>query len=140
MKKPEHKEIPFSGKLITGEPIAVGQNFRTLKNLRYTDTHVKGVAGMAMINSAAIMDATYFKARSAFHFKKSQPAETHVLAQAYNTGLTAAQVLENKTAIPGVGNFEATELLTDASGFGRGRFSDAPDGQMIYANGVDTCI
>ena len=138
--KTEHKEIPFNGKLITADPAAIGQNFQTLTNLRYTDTHLRGIGGMTKINSAAVMDATYLKTRSAFHFKKSQPAETHVLVQAYNTGLTAAQVLENKTAIPGAGSFEATELLTDSTGFGLGRFSNAPDGQVIYCNGVDACI
>ncbi len=136
----QHKEILFNGKLMTAEPAAIGTNFRTLTNLRYTDTHVREVAGMSKINSAAVMDATYLKTRSAFHFMKSQPAESHVLAQAYNTGLTAAQVLDNVTAVPGVGSFDATELWTDSAGFGLGRFCGAPDGQMIYANGVDVCI
>ena len=86
----KHKEIPLNGKYVTAEPASIGPNFRTLTNLRYTDTHVKGVAGMTKINSAAVMDATYLKTRSAFHFKKSQPAESHVLVQAYNDALTAA--------------------------------------------------
>lgn len=135
----QHKNVPMNGKLVTGEPAVIGMNFRTLKNMRYTDTHIRGVQGMTKINSS-VMDATYLKTRSAFHFRKNQPAESHVLAQAYNTGLTASQVLENKTAIPSAGNFEATELWTDSSGAGIGRFAYAPDGQMIYCNGVDSCI
>ncbi len=136
-KEKQHKTIPFSGKLMTDDPASVGANFRTLTNLRYTDTHVRGIQGMTKINSS-VMNATYLKTRSAFHFKK--PGESHVLAQAYNTGLTASQILENTTAIPSAGNFSATALWTDSSGSGRGRFSYAPDGQMIYCNGVDSCI
>lgn len=133
------KEIPFSGKWMTGEPATIGMNFRTLTNLRYADTHVKTPQGMTKIN-ANVMDATYLKARNAFHFKKSQPAESHVLVQAYNAGLTASQVLDNTTAIPNAGEFSATELWTDSAGAGRGFFSNASDGQVIYANGVDTCM
>lgn len=133
------KDIPFTGKWMTEEPAAIGMNFRSLQNMRYTDTHVKSVQGMTKINTA-VMDATYLKTRSAFHFKKSQPSESHVLVQAYNAGLTASQVLENKTAIPSAGAFEATELHTDAAGAGRGRFSDAPDGQVMYCNGVEVCM
>ena len=134
----QHKEIPFSGKWMTGEPAAIGQNFRTLKNMRYTDTHIRGVSGMTKINTAAL--STYLKTRSAFHFLKSQPAESHILAQAYNTGLTASQVIQNITAIPSAGSFSAVALWADSAGGGIGRFSNAPDGQVIYANGVDTCI
>ena len=47
----QRKEIPFSGKCMTGEPAMIGQNFRTLKNMRYTDTHIKGVGGMTKINT-----------------------------------------------------------------------------------------
>jgi hypothetical protein len=133
-----HKEIPFSGKLITSEPASIGVNFRTLTNMRYTDTHIKNVDGMTKINSTAL--STYLKTRNAFHFKKYQPAESHLLIQAYNTGLTASQILDNTTAIPSAGDFSGTALHTDTSGAGRGYFSEAPDGQMIYANGVDTCI
>ena len=136
----EHKTIPYTGKLITAEPATVGENYRELKNLRYRDRHLKGIQGMTKINSAAVMDATYLKTRSGFHFVKTQPAESHVLVQAYNTGLTASQILDNTTAIPGTGNFETTEVFTDSSGSGVGTFADAPDGQIIYCNGVDSCI
>lgn len=135
----QHKNIPLTGKFSTHDPLSIGTNFQTLTNMRYTDTHPKSVQGMTKINSS-IMNATYFKTRNAFHFEKSQPNESHVLTQSYNTGLTASQVLENTTAIPSAGNFSATALFTDTTGAGRGYFSNAPDGQIAYANGVDTCI
>lgn len=134
----QHKEIPLTGKMTTAEPAAIGLNFRTLKNLRYTDTHLRGVAGMTKINTSPL--TTYLKTRSAFHFKKSQPPESHVLVQSLNTAGTASQVLQNTTAIPAQGAFSASELLADATGSGRGYFSDAPDGQVVYCNGVDTCL
>jgi len=136
-KKP--KDIPFTGKWMTHDPATIGTNFRTYSNMRPGDTHPKSVQGMTKINSS-VMNATYLKTRSAFQYQKSQPAENHLLVQSYNTGLTASQVLENTTAIPNTGNFSATALWTDSAGAGRGRFSDAPNGQLAYCNGVDSCL
>ena len=137
-KRTKHLEIPLTGKLYTCEPAAIGTNFRTLTNMRYTDTHPKGVAGMTKINVTAV--TTCIKTRNAFHFVKSQPAESHLLAQMWDTGMTASRVMENTAIIPATGAFSATELWTDTTAAGIGRFSDAPDGQIIYANGIDTCI
>ena len=137
MPNVQHKEIPFNGKVVLTDPASIGTNFRTLTNLRYMDTHVKGVGGMTKINTTAL--TTYLKTRSAYHFTKTQHAESHVLVQAYNSGETVSHVIENATAIPSAGAF-STDLWTDSTGHGRGRFSSAPDGQMIYANSVDACI
>ena len=124
------KDIPLSGKLMTAEAATIGVNYRSLINMRYTDTHPKGIGGMTKINSN-VMDATYLKARNALHLKKDQPAESHVLVQAWNTGLTTAHILDNIAAIPATGEFEATDVYSDTAGAGRGYFSQAPDGQMI---------
>ena len=44
--------VALDGKLMTAVDSAlVGRNFKTLKNLRYTDTHVKGVKGMSKVNT-----------------------------------------------------------------------------------------
>ncbi|MCE5226680.1 MAG: LamG domain-containing protein [Porphyromonadaceae bacterium] len=123
---------------MTQEPATIGTNFQTLKNMRYTDTHIKSVQGMTKINSTAL--STYLKVRNAYHFKKFQPAESHLLVQAYNTGLTASQILDNTTAIPSTGDYSATSVFTDSTGAGRGYFSAAPNGQLAYANGVDCCL
>ncbi|MFA5340235.1 MAG: LamG domain-containing protein [Clostridia bacterium] len=138
--------IPLDGKLlISSDPVLIGKNFRTYKNLRYGKGHPDGVLGMTKINSS-VMNATYLKTRSAFHFVKSQPAESHLLVQAYSAGTlgailgSASQVLENTTAIPTAGDFSATSLWTDSTGALIGNFSDAPNGQVCYCNGVDTCI
>lgn len=133
------KSVQLTGKLITAEdPLIIGQNFKTLTNMRYGDSSPKTIGGMTKINSTAL--TTYLKVRNAYHYLKAQPAESHVLAQAWNTGLTASQVIQNTTAIPSAGDFEATSLWTDSSGAGIGRFSGSPTGQLIYCNGVDSCI
>ena len=131
--------IPLKGRLITAsDGTEIGENFKALTNMRYTPTAIEGINGMTKINTS-VMDATYLKTRNGFHFRKSQPAESHVLVQAYNTGLTASQILENTTAIPSAGNFAATELHTDSS-TGRGRFSDAPNGHLAYCNSAETML
>jgi len=134
------REIPLNGKLITAlDPAIVGTNFQTLKNLRYTEANVKAVDGMTKINSS-VMDATYLKTRNGFHFVKEQPAESHVMVQAENAGETASAVLQNETAIPGTGNFTATDVHTDDSSAGLGRFSNAPRGSMAYCNGEESMV
>ncbi|MFA5340611.1 MAG: hypothetical protein WC332_02425, partial [Clostridia bacterium] len=134
----KYKTIPLTGKLMTADPATIGSNFQTLTNMRYTDTHPKSISGNTKINTTAL--STYLKTRNAYHFRKVQPAESHLLVQAYNTGLTASQILQNTTAIPSAGDFSDTAVWTDSAGAGRGYFCNAPDGQLIYANGVDSCI
>jgi hypothetical protein len=106
--------------------------------MRYTEANPETIGGMSKINTTAL--STYLKVRSGIHYRKSQPEESHVMVQAYNTGLTGAQVLQNTTAIPSQGDFSSTALGTDSSGAGLGRFSTAPGGEVAYCNGVDTVI
>lgn len=133
------KEIPLTGKLVTSvDPATIDTNFQTLKNLRYTDTGLRAIQGMSKINSTAI--TTYTNLKHGFHLNNSQPAESHVLVQAYNSGETASQVHDNKTAIPNTGDFEATALHTDASGASHGHFSGAPNGMAAYCNSKESMI
>ena len=139
--EPEGKYIvPLDGQWIPGiDASLIGKNYSVLTNMRYADGHPEGVLGMTEINTS-VMDATYFKTRSAFHFKKSQPTESHLLVQAYNSGLAVSHVLQNTTTIPEVGAFETDDLWTDSAGSSVGQFSDVPNGQVAYCNGVDSCI
>ena len=68
------------------------------------------------------------------------PEGSHLLVQAYNSGETASQVLQNKTAIPNIGDFDGTALHTDASGASKGYFSSAPNGTVAYCNSKETMI
>lgn len=48
------RDFPLNGKCITSrDPATIGDNFQTLTNLRYTDSHPKGVRGMSKINTNA---------------------------------------------------------------------------------------
>lgn len=133
------KEIALKGKLYTADDgIVAGENFTVLKNYKYMDIGIEGIYGMSKINTTAL--TTYLKARSAIHFRKNNPAESHVVAEAWNTGLTAAKVVQNTTAIPSAGDFSATALWSAASGSNIGRFAMAPGGHLAYANGKEACI
>lgn len=149
MPKLEEKpfQIDLTGRLITGYDATkivqesdrrVVVNFQTLENMMYNDRGIEGVPGMSKINTTVI--TTYTSIRNMFQFVKSQPAETHLLIQAYNSGETASQVMTNTTAIPSQGDFSGTALHTDDSAAGKGRFSYAPLAHICYCNSVETMI
>lgn len=136
--KPQPLALSGKWRPVHDGTMLVDGDFQVLQNMRYTDAPgVKSIAGMTKINTNA---PAYPKIRSGYHFRKEQPAESHVLVQAFNSALTDSKVYENKTAIPTAGDFEATAVFTDSSGAGTARFSDAPDGCMTYSNGVETCV
>ena len=66
--------------------------------------------------------------------------ESHVLVQAWNTGLTESKVYQNTTAVGSQGSFSSTALWSDTASSGIGRFSNAPDNCMAYCNGLDSCV
>ena len=87
-------------------------NFKSLKNIRYTDNGIRGITGMSKINTTAL--STQLKSRTVHHFTKSQPAESHVLVQSFDTNIDNSKVFRNSTSIPNTGDFNATALHTDA--------------------------
>ncbi len=74
-----------------------------------------------------------------FHFIKDQPSESYFLIQSQNVAGDSV-VIQNTTAIPSQGNFSTTAFHTDSSSAGVGRFSTAPNGNMIYCNGDESLI
>jgi hypothetical protein len=132
------KEMPLDGRLVTAvDPVMIGPNFQELKNLRYFDTNPRAIKGMSKVNNTAL--SSHPKISTGYHFKKEQPAESHVLVQAFNSAETESKVFENTTAIPDVGDFSGTALHTD-SGTGQGRFSEAPNGNVAYCNGAEALV
>lgn len=106
----ELKGLPLDGKLVTStNPLLIGKNFRTMTNMRYEDNHPSSIMGMTKINTSAL--DTYRKVRSAYHFEKSFHAESHLLMQAYNTGLTASGVACLSNTIPNTGNVNEVMYL-----------------------------
>lgn len=135
----QYKDIALTGKFISSLPsVAIGENFSVLTNLRYTSVGLQGVSGMTKINTTAL--SSYPLVRSAFHYVKDNPSESHLLVQAFNSGKTASVVLENTTAIPSQGDFSGTPVFFDSSGAVVGYFSNAPTNRVAYCNGEDTCL
>lgn len=110
MAKTKYQTIPLNGKLITafdGAIIGVSDT-QVQKNLRYNDGYIQGVRGMTKINTAA--HATYRQFKTGIHFQKENPYETHILCQASDINNLACSIIDNKTAPPSQGNFEATTV------------------------------
>lgn len=141
----ELQPIPFA---FTGrwqpseDPVLLDDNgLQDIQNLRKHGKHFKGISGHTTINASTI--STYPNILSGFHFRKDLPAESHVLVVSGDTvGTPTTTVVSQLTvAIPGTGNFSSTLVHTDTTeGIGNGRFSSAPNGQVVYANGPETLI
>lgn len=129
-------EIPLDKRLVTSEPAAmVGNNYRSLVNLRYRDKHLRAVRGMSKINTTPLSGAI----KSGHQLKKDQYSESHVLVQVENEAGTSADIYDNSTSVPGVGDF-GTVVYTEDEDFNRARFSNAPDGNIIVCDGAETLI
>ena len=134
-----NKEIALQGKLITAlDGTLVGTNFTSLKNMRYTDAGIRGIAGMTQINTTAL--STLPDITNAFHFLKSRPNESHLLVQTQNAAGTSSKIFTNDTEAPSQGDFVATPLHIDATGYAKGYFAKAPNGNVAYCNSVESCI
>jgi len=132
------KEIPLTGKLVTSvDPATIGPNFQTLTNLRYTDTGIRSISGMSVINSTET-STTYKFIRNLFQFIKGN-GEEYIFAQAWDTATVDSPAVSNlyynSTAVPNTGNFTGVILNETGSTVNIGRFSYAPDDTMVYCNG-----
>ena len=64
---------------------------------------------------------------------------SYVLMAGHNDAAGESGVIQNKTAIPSAGEFEAT-LHENVANASRGRFSHAPNGNIAYSNSKETAI
>ena len=90
----QYLSIPLHGRLRTstdGTQLSEG-DFQVLKNMRYGELSPQSIPGMTKINSSVI-HATNLKPRSGFHFRKSQPSETHVLVQSLSVPSNKAVII-----------------------------------------------
>lgn len=152
--------FPFIGKWNPSEnPILLEDyDLQDIQNLRKDGKHFKGVSGHTKINSTAL-DTPYIL--NGYHFHKDQPAESHILIMAtetffpdashladgsiiasggYFAGSSAATLLENKTEVPGTGDFEGTALHTPLIQTDLWQFCSAPSGNVIISNGGEALI
>lgn len=126
------RELALTGRLRTAdEPTTIGPtDVSKLINLRPSDQGPRGIAGMTKINTSALASTGI---RNGFHFRKSQPAESHVLAWTSD-----GKVWVYDGSVPAQGALAL--LFTDTAGGTTGRFANAPGGALAYANGVEACL
>ncbi len=122
------------------DPVLIDDyGLQDIQNLRRERKHFKGVAGSTKINTTAV--SSYPHILNGFHFRKDNPSESHVIILAATTLEDYSYLFENTTAIPSAGDFTtATSLHSNTVGMTDGRFSAAPNGNMLYANGESTVI
>ena len=132
---------PFIGRWQPSEsPVLIdGNGFQDIRNVRKDGKRLRGVGGHTLLTDN-IVNATYYKIRNGFHFKKDQPAESNILVYATNAAGTASRVYKNISVIPAVLDFTATELHTNATDSLIGRFSNVPQGNVLYCNGLESQI
>ncbi len=133
-------ELPLDGKCIkSANPALIGKNFETLQNMRYSKdkTAIESIYGQTKINTTVLANPKF---KSGFHFKKSQPIESHIIVQAKDSSDLNPKLYQNTTVIPSAGDFSATVLFTEDIAAGVARFSDAPDGSMVDCNGKESLI
>lgn len=124
----------------SADPLVIGpENFSAMQNLRFAERCLEGVPGYTKINPDTAL-ATYPKIRSGIQLTAPFTTKSRILVQAYNSALSASQILQNKTAVPIHGDFETAALHTDAAGAGLGRFCKWPGNQVAYCNGVESKI
>ena len=134
--------FPFIGRWQPAEdPLLIDDyGFQDIRNLRKDGKRLRGVKGHTAINSTVI-DSTHKYSKNAFHYQKSNPAESHVIVYTEDsTNSTQSKLFQNETTIPNTGDFSGTVLHTDAANSLTGRFSSAPNDRMLYANGKETMV
>jgi hypothetical protein len=137
--------FPFIGRWNPSEnPLLLDDyGLQDIQNLRKDGKHFKGVSGHTAINTNAPSTGgvSFPTILNGFHFRKDQPQESHVIIYAADTSTpTAGKLFQNTTAIPGTGDFSSTVLHSPSAYNDIWRFSNAPAGNMIAANGDETLI
>ncbi len=137
--------FPFVGRWNASEnPLLLDDyGLQDIQNLRKDGKHFKGVSGHTAINTVYVSGASndYPYILNGFHFRKDQPAESHVIVYAADSMTpTHGRLYQNTTAVPNAGDFSATVLHTPAAFNDIWRFSLAPAGNMVASNGNETLI
>jgi hypothetical protein len=137
------REFNFSGAMILDtEPLNGGfDNYADLQNMRYANRGLKGVQGYTQVNQTTALVAEP-EMRSGVQFYKNINGvnTSHILVQSENAGGTTSSVYRHDTAVPGVGDFNATALHVDPANAGLGRFALIPDGNVAYCNTDEALI
>ncbi len=141
-------EIPLheSRLILSKDPAVIGNNYQSLKNLRYTGSYPKAIGGMTPINTSAPSTggATYPRIKSAIHFRKEGDDVDYesLLSYAYTSSMTNPKIFRHSQNVPTTGNFNTTPLftLTDTTTERLGKFTLGPNGTVGFCDGRDTLI
>jgi hypothetical protein len=113
----------FTGKWNpSGNPLLLDDNgLQDIQNQRKAGKHFKGVSGHTKINSTAL--STYPYILNGFHFKKDNPAESHVVVYAADAFTpTAGRLYQNQNKI---------NILSTSSIVPNGSFTSATTGWSV---------
>ena len=141
-------QFEFTGAWLPGQdPALIGpNNFTVLTNLRYNDKSIEGVNGYTKINTNAL--ANYTTIDNGFHLRTDKTTNSFILVHAVNPATSIGRVYQNTTAPGSDGDFNSTAKFDisgnaykqDAAASLEGRFSDAPQGSVVYCNGQESLI
>lgn len=139
----QYKELTLNGRLRTADDPTelISENgvidYQTVQNMRATDRHYQAIGGTTKVNTTVLANP---QIKSIFQFRKDDPVENNVLVSARDSNGLNQKVYKNGTAVPSAGDFTATALFTDSTGYGSPAFSTAPGDKLVYCNGKDTAI
>lgn len=120
-------------------PLKIGfNNYADVENVRYTKTGVNVCFGYTKVNVTTAL--TKVNGLSGFQLRTPFTQKSYIVTQQFDNSLLNGELRLHKAAPPATGDFESTALHTDASGAGLGRFTEAPDNNLVYCNGVETKI
>lgn len=139
-------QFPFDGAWMPDQdPALIGpRNFAILTNLRYTDKSIEGVNGYSKFNTTAITDYTLID--NGIHLRTDKTINSFMLVHAKFGD--AGRVYQNTTTPGSQGDFDSSSnfdtsgnaYFEDASSGLKGRFSQAPQGSVVYCNGEESMI
>jgi hypothetical protein len=139
------KEVPFDNPLVgrlihpgAEDPTKIGEtDFRTLQNIRYTLTGIRGTSGMTKVNSNALPAV---KITDGMQFNKYLPVGTfsYNIAHVTDGVSSSALVRSNNTASPP--NPDTYSTLIASMNYGSIEMTTTPDGGFVVCDGVTNWI
>jgi hypothetical protein len=149
-------QFRFDGRWVPDvDPSLIGpSNYCKIENLRYKDSGLEGVNGYTKINTdpldgtapyVTLGDFPYI--RNGHQLRSDRAQKTYTLVHSLNDS-DQGRVFVNRTDIGSQGQFDTTSdfdingnpYYADSESGLEGRFSDAPRGNVTYANAKDTMI
>jgi hypothetical protein len=127
--------FPFIGRWQpSDDPVTLDDyGYQDIQNMRRVGKQLDSVHGDSNVNTTQ-WSSSYPIPESLYHFRKN--SESHVLVQVTD-GDGNATLIDNNATIPGDVAFSSSAIFTDSDDSGVGYMSPAPQGTVVYANGVD---